>query len=105
MWKTVKQWFSRVFTRENAKKVGTEAKNAVVETASDTLNQFVNDPANQAAAKEAISAIAQSGLENNKALNGAVAILRDRGIAAGKSAANTLLRTLVQIVYATIKLG
>ena len=51
----------------------------------------------------AISAVAKTGAKNNQALNDAVNILKANGLAAGQAAANTLLRTLVQVVYAMFK--
>lgn len=105
MWNKIKNWFKSVFSKENGKAAVEEARQAVVTTASETVNSFVNDPANQAAAFEAVKAVATKGLGNNKALDAAVALLKERGIAAGLAAANTLLRTLVQIVYASLKLS
>ena len=71
-----------------------------VATASTAANAFVNDPANQLAARDAVMAVARDGLSGNEALDAAVKRLRDAGLAAGRDAATTLLRTLVQLVYA-----
>ena len=98
-------WFKSLFTSENAKKLAQEVHQTVIATASSTLNEFVNDPANQAAAKEAVLAVAKSGVTGNQALNDAVNFLKRRGLAQGRIAANTLLRTLVQLVFADIKLA
>ena len=58
-------WIKSVFTKDNVKRFIHEAELSVVVTASTTVNGFVNDPANQAAA---------------------------------------LLRTLVQLVYAVVRM-
>ena len=105
MWQKIKNWFKSLFTKENAKKLAEEVKQTVVATASSALNEFVNDPGNQALAKEAVLTVAKSGVTGNQALNDAVNILKQRGLAKGREAANTLLRTLVQLVFAGIKLA
>ena len=105
MLKKIVGWFKSLFTKENAKKLAEEVHQTVVATASTAVNEFVNDPANQAAAKEAVLTVAKSGVTGNQALNDAVNFLKGRGLAKGREAANTLLRTLVQIVFAGIKLA
>ena len=105
MLKKIISWFKSLFTKENAKKLADEVHQTVVATASTAVNEFVNDPANQAAAKEAVLAVAKSGVTGNQALNDAVNYLKGKGLAKGREAANTLLRTLVQIVFAGIKLA
>ena len=105
MWQKIKNWFKSLFSGENAKKLAEEVHQTVIATASTTVNEFVNDPENQAAAKEAVLAVAQSGVTGNQALNDAVNYLKGKGIAKGREAANTLLRTLVQVIFAGIKLG
>lgn len=105
MLKKIVGWFKSLFTKENAKRIAEEVRQTVVATASVALNEFVNDPENQALAKEAVLTVARSGVTNNQALNDAVNYLKEKGLAKGKEAANTLLRTLVQVVYAGIKLG
>ena len=105
MWQKIKNWFKTLFSGENAKKLATEVHQTVVATASQTVNQFVNDPANQAAARDAVIAVAKGGISGNEALDAAVAILKERGHAAGLAGANTLLRTLVQVVYAVFKIA
>jgi len=105
MWQTVKNWFKSLFTSGNAKKLAQEVRQTVIATASETLNEFVNNPDNQEMAKCAIYSVAQNGVTGNQALNDAVNFLKQQGLAQGKTAANTLLRTLVQIVFASIKLG
>ena len=104
MFKKVIEWCKSVFTKDNVKRFIHEAELSVVATASTTVNGFVNDPANQAAAREAVFAVAKDGLSGNEALDAAVGRLKDAGIAAGRDAATTLLRTLVQIVYAVVRM-
>ena len=48
--KDILGWFKSVFTKDNVKRFIHEAELSVVATASTTVNGFVNDPANQAAA-------------------------------------------------------
>ena len=98
-------WFKSLFTKENAKKIAEEVRQTVVATASVALNEFVNDPGNQALAKEAVLTVAKSGVTGNQALNDAVNLLKEKGLAKGREAANTLLRTLVQLVFAGLKLA
>ena len=105
MLKKLVGWFKSLFTKENAKKLAEEVHQTVVATASVALNEFVNDPENQSLAKEAILQVARSGVTGNKALNDAVNLLKEKGLAKGREAANTLLRTLVQLVYAGIKIA
>lgn len=105
MWQKIKNWFKSVFSKENIEEAATDAKDAIVSTASETLNEFINNPQNQEAALSAILSVAKTGVTGNKALNEAVNILKSNGIAAGKKAANTLLRTLVQVVYAIFKIN
>ena len=104
MFKKVIEWCKSVFPKDNVKRFIHEAELSVVATASTTVNGFVNDPANQAAAREAVFAVAKDGLSGNEALDAAVGRLKDAGIAAGRDAATTLLRTLVQIVYAVVRM-
>lgn len=104
MLKKIVGWFKSLFTKENAKKLAEEVHQSVVATASVALNEFVNDPENQALAREAVVLVAQSGVTGNQALNDAVNYLKQKGLAKGREAANTLLRTLVQLVFAGIKL-
>ena len=94
-------WFKALFTKENARQFG----QTVIATASTTVNEFVNDPANQAAARDAVIAVAKDGLDGNDALDAAVGRLKAAGIAAGREAATTLLRTLVQLVYAVVRVA
>ena len=103
MFKKVIDWIKSVFTKENVKRFIHEAELSVVATASMTVNEFVNDPANQTAAREAVFAVAKDGLSGNEALDAAVARLKAAGLAAGRDAATTLLRTLVQLVYAVVR--
>ena len=105
MLKKVIEWIKSVFTKDNVKQFIHEAELSVVATASTTVNGFVNDPANQAAAREAVFAVAKDGLLGNEALDAAVGRLKDAGLAAGHDAATTLLRTLVQIVYAVVRVA
>ena len=105
MLKKIVGWFKSLFTKENAKKFAQEVHQTVVATASTTVNGFLNDPANQAAARDAVIAVAKGGISGNEALDAAVAILKERGHAAGLAGANTLLRTLVQVVYAVFKIA
>ena len=81
MWQKIKNWWKGLFSKEK------------VEEAKVTVQAAVN----------AISAVAKTGAKNNRALNDAVNILKANGLAAGQAAANTLLRTLVQVVYAMFK--
>ena len=104
MFKKVIEWCKSVFTKDNMKRFIHEAELSVVATASTTVNGFVNDPANQAAAREAVFAVAKDGLSGNEALDAAVGRLKSAGIAAGRDAATTLLRTLVQLVYAVVRM-
>ena len=104
MFKKVIEWCTSVFTKDNVKRFIHEAELSVVATASTTVNGFVNDPANQAAAREAVFAVAKDGLSGNEALDAAVGRLKSAGIAAGRDAATTLLRTLVQLVYAVVRM-
>ena len=104
MLKKVIDWIMSVFTKDNVKRFIHEAELSVVATASTTGNGFVNEPANQAAAREAVFAVAKDGLSGNEALDAAVGRLKDAGLAAGRDAATTLLRTLVQLVYAVVRM-
>ena len=99
MLKKLADWFKSIF----AMKVATEIRQTVVATASETVNKFVNDADNQAAARDAVIAVAKDGLSGNEALDAAVGRLKAAGLAAGRDAATTLLRTLVQIVYAVVR--
>ena len=99
MLKKLAGWFKSIF----AKTVATEIRQTVVPTASETVNKFVNDADNQAAARDAVIAVAKDGLSGNEALDAAVGRLKAAGLAAGRDAATTLLRTLVQIVYAVVR--
>ena len=104
MFKKVIDWIKSVFTKDNVKRFVHEMELSVVATASTTVNGFINDPANQAAAREAVFAVAKDGLSGNKALDAAVERLKAAGLAAGRDAATTLLRTLVQLVYAVVRM-
>ena len=104
MFKKVIDWIKSVFTKDNVKRFIHEAELSVVATASTTVNGFINDPANQAVAREAVFAVAKDGLSGNEALDAAVARLKAAGIAAGRDAATTLLRTLVLLVYAVVRM-
>ena len=104
MFKKIASWFKSLFTKENAQKLVRGMRTTVVATASTAVNAFVNDPANQAAAREAVFAVAKDGLSGNEALDAAVGRLKSAGIAAGRDAATTLLRTLVQLVYAVVRM-
>ena len=104
MFKKVIEWCKSVFTKDNVKRFIHEAELSVVATASTTVNGFINNPANQVAAREAVFAVAKDGLSGNKALDAAVGRLKSAGIAAGRDAATTLLRTLVQLVYAVVRM-
>ena len=104
MFGKIVSWIKSVFTKDNAKRFVHEVELSVVATASTTVNGFVNDPANQAAAREAVFAVAKDGLSGNDALDAAVGRLKSAGIAAGRDAATTLLRTLVQLVYAVVRM-
>ena len=104
MFKKIIEWFKSVFTKDNVKRFVHEMELSVVATASTTVNGFINDPANQAAAREAVFAVAKDGLSGNEALDAAVGRLKDAGLAAGRDAATTLLRTLVQLVYAVVRM-
>ena len=99
MLKKIVGWFKSIF----AKKIATEVRQTVVATASETVNKFVNDADNQAAARDAVIAVAKDGLSGNEALDAAVGRLKAAGLAAGRDAATTLLRTLVQLVYAVVR--
>ena len=101
MLKKIVGWFKSIF----AKKVATEIRQTVVATASETVNRFVNDADNQAAARDAVIAVAKDGLSGNEALDAAVGRLKAAGLAAGRDAATTLLRTLVQLVYAVVRVA
>ena len=105
MFKKVIDWIKSVFTKDNVKRFVHEMELSVVTTASTTVNGFVNDPANQAAAREAVFAVAKDGLSGNEALDAAVGRLKNAGLAAGRDAATTLLRTLVQLVYAVVRVA
>ena len=101
MFKKIASWFKALFANEIAR----EVKKTMVATTSATVNEFVNDPANQAAARDAVIAVAKDGLDGNDALDAAVERLKAAGIAAGREAATTLLRTLVQVVYAVVRVA
>ena len=101
MFKKIVGWFKSIFS----KKIATEVRQAVVATASETVNKFVNDADNQAAARDAVIAVAKDGLSGNEALDAAVGRLKAAGLAAGRDAATTLLRTLVQLVYAVVRVA
>ena len=94
-------WFKALLTKENARQFG----QTVIATASTTVNAFVNDADNQASARDAVIAVAKDGLDGNDALDAAVERLKAAGIAAGREAATTLLRTLVQLVYAVVRVA
>ena len=66
MLKKIVGWFKSLFTKENAKKLAEEVRQTVVATASVALNEFVNDAENQALAKDAILAVAKSGVTGNQ---------------------------------------
>ena len=99
MFKKLASWLKSIFT----KKIATEIRQTVVATASETVNKFVNDADNQAAARDAVIAVAKDGLSGNEALDAAVGRLKAAGLAAGRDAVTTLLRTLVQLVYAVVR--
>ena len=101
MFKKLVSWFKSVFT----KKVATKVRQTIIVTASEAVNGFVNDPANQAAARDAVFAVAKDGLTGNEALDAAVGRLKSAGLATGRDAATTLLRTLVQLVYAVVRVA
>ena len=105
MLKKIVGWFKSLFTKENAQKFAHEVHQTVIATASTSVNGFLNDPNNQAAAREVVIAVAKDGLAGNEALDAAVNRLKDAGLAAGREAATTLLRTLVQMVYAVIRVA
>ena len=105
MFKKIACWIKSVFTKDNVKRFIHEAELSVVATASTTVNGFINNPANQAAAKEAVFEVAKDGLSGNEALDAAVGRLKDAGLATGRDAATTLLRTLVQLVYAVVRVA
>lgn len=105
MWQKIKEWWNGIFSKERAQEAKVTVQAAIVQTASETLDQFINNPENQKAAVNAISMVAKTGVKNNQALNDAVNILKANGLAAGQAAANTLLRTLVQVVYAMFKVN
>ena len=98
MFSKIACWIKSVLTKDNVKRFIHEAELSVVATASTTVNGFINNPANQVAAREAVFAVAKDGLSGNEALDAAVGRLKDAGLAAGRDAATTLLRTLVQLV-------
>ena len=104
MFTKIASWIKSVFTEDNVKRFVHEMELSVVATASTTVNGFINNPANQAAAREAVFAVAKDGLSGNEALDAAVGRLKAAGIAAGRDAATTLLRTLVQLVYAVVRM-
>ena len=105
MFSKIVSWIKSVFTKDNVKRFIHEAELSVVATASTTVNGFINNPANQAAAREAVFAVAKDGLSGNEALDAAVGRLKAAGIATGRDAATTLLRTLVQLVYAVVRIA
>ena len=105
MLKKIVGWFKSLFTKENARKFAHEVHQTVIATASTTVNGFLNDPNNQAAARDVVIAVSKDGLSGNEALDAAVSRLKDAGLAAGRDAATTLLRTLVQMVYAVIRVA
>lgn len=105
MWQKIKNWWNGLFSKEKVDEAKVTVKAAMIETASETLDKFINNPENQKAAVNAISAVAKTGVKNNQALNDAVNILKSNGLAAGHQATNTLLRTLVQVVYAMFKVN
>ena len=94
-------WFKGLLTKENAR----QFRQTVIATASAMVNAFVNDADNQAAARDAVIAVAKDGLSGNDALDAAVCRLKEAGVAAGRDAATTLLRTLVQLVYAVVRVA
>ena len=56
--------------------------------------------------EEVISRQPEGTIEDvNEALDAAVGRLKDAGLAAGRDAATTLLRTLVQLVYAVVRVA
>ena len=105
MWQKIKDWWNGIFSKEKLAEAKVTIQAAVVRTASETLDTFINNPENQKAAVNAISMVAKTGAKNTQALNDAVNILKQNGLAAGHAAANTMLRTLVQVVYAMFKLA
>ena len=105
MFSKIVSWIKSVFKKDNVKRFVHEMELSVVATASTTVNGFINNPANQVAAREAVFAVAKDGLSGNEALDAAVGRLKDAGLAAGRDAATTLLRTLVQLVYAVVRVA
>ena len=81
MFSKIVSWIKSVFTKDNVKR-----------------------RASGCAAREAVFAVAKDGLSGNEALDAAVGRLKDAGLAAGRDAATTLLRTLVQLVYAVVRI-
>lgn len=75
----------------------------VMQGAKKGVTDFMNDPEVQQAAKDAIIAVKNQGYTDNEALDSAVEILKEEGIAHGLDCANTILRTLVQNAYCAIK--
>ena len=75
----------------------------VMKGAKQGVTDFMNDPEVQQAAKDAIITVKNQGYTDNEALDSAVEILKEKGIASGLSCVNTILRTLVQNAYCAIK--
>ena len=75
----------------------------VMEGAKQGVTDFMYDPEVQQAAKDATITVKNQGYTDNEALDSAVEILKEKGIASGLSCVNTILRTLVQNAYCAIK--
>jgi hypothetical protein len=69
----------------------------------DEVTDILNNEEFQYAAKQAIFAVMDKGFKDNEALDAAVEILKEKGIAAGMEAGNTILKTLVQNAFCAIK--
>ena len=61
MFKKVIGWFKALFTKEVAR----EVKKTMVATTSAGVNGLLSDPANRAAARAAVIAVAKDGLDGN----------------------------------------
>ena len=70
-----------------------------------SLVNLLNNKEVQIAALDAIEAVKVMGLKDNDALSKAVEILRQQGIAEGMNCSETILKTLVQNAYCSLKLS
>jgi hypothetical protein len=70
---------------------------------TNKIQQFLNDKANQLAAKEAVIAAATEGLKDNEAFDKAANTLKESLLKSGKEASQLIIDTLIQNAYLSYK--